>query len=153
MSDQNPQEPPNYEAITRRIAEARKQGRRIDYGKVQARIDEQAARRHAARVTEAARRRQAAVEAREAYLRGVVDRAVKEQVARILADPSAVAEVLRGGGEITESAPQAPGKPLHEMTAEEWREHTRETWVSRLPYARRPMTISDWVGRHDGDEA
>ncbi|MEV7387192.1 hypothetical protein [Streptomyces sp. NPDC091215] len=152
MNDQSNPETPDYWALARRIAEARKSGRAVSPQRVQARLDAQAARRHSARLAEAARARQAVGEAqlpepverivREALLRRRIDEAVREA----LASPE-VAESLQQAADMGASS-----KPLHEMTAEEWREHTRETWASRLPYARRPMTIADWVnGRAAGD--
>jgi len=72
-------------------------------------------------------------ELREARLCAVVDEAVREAVGR----------VMENGG---------AAKPLHEMTAEEWRAHTRGLWESRLPQARRPMTIKEWIaGRYEDD--
>lgn len=72
-------------------------------------------------------------EAREARLRAAVDEAVRQSV-----------------GQVAENGWAA--KPLHEMTAEEWRAHTRGLWESHLPQARRPMTIKEWIaGRYEDD--
>jgi hypothetical protein len=71
-------------------------------------------------------------ERREARLRAVVDEAVSR----------AVGEVMENGG---------AAKPLHEMTAEEWRAHTGGLWAGRMPQFR-PMTVNEWIaGRYEDD--
>ncbi|MGW3127055.1 hypothetical protein [Streptomyces sp. NPDC001123] len=45
-------------------------------------------------------------------------------------------------------------KPLHTLTAEEWREEGKAYWESRQPAPFRPVTIGELTaGRSDADEA
>ncbi|MFF2933535.1 hypothetical protein [Streptomyces mirabilis] len=143
MSDQSSPEPPDYWAVVKRISEARKKGRSVDARTVRARMDALAARRKA--------QARAAEEAREAQLRAAVDKAVREALGR--------PEFGRAVSRLTEAAgaapaePVQPGKPLYEMTAEEWRAYTQEAWTQRLPQVRRPMTINEWIASGYEDEA
>lgn len=118
------------------------------YRAVQARGAVREARRQAVR----AARSRAAVQTREAQLRAVVDKAVCEALAR--------PEFGQAVDRLTESVqpeaapPEAPERPLHEMTLEEWRAHSRSYWDGRQAAPYRPMTIGELMaGRYDGDEA
>lgn len=84
-----------------------------------ARMDAQAARRHAARVNES---RASAVDG-ETRLRAEVDAAVREAVGKLResagpAQPEATPE----------QPPAAPERPLHQLDPEEFRGHIRDTF-------------------------
>lgn len=144
MSDQSPQ-PPDYWAITRRIAEARKTRRATNRQALEA-----AARRRVPR-TPAAQ----LAEARETRLRAAVDKAVAEAL-------KGLPQMLT---ELSETAPDAPplpvvpAKPLHDMTPEEFGTVADQVWSqqgaamhSPAWQQRRPMTISELIARGYEDD-
>lgn len=100
-----------------------------------------------ARVKTARARRVAAVS--EARIKAAVDRAVRDA----LAQPE-FAESLDQLGPAAAPVPPVPGKPLHEMTAEEWDAHRRMYWQAAMPDHPRTLTIGDLMDvPAGGDEA
>lgn len=119
----------------------------------------QEARRDGAdRPTQVARVRAAraarATRMQESRIKAAVDKAVREALAR----PEfgqAVDRLTEAVEAVPAAAPPAvPGKPLHEMTLEEWRVQGRTYWEGREAVPYRPLTIGELTaGRYDGDEA
>ncbi|MBW8796377.1 MAG: hypothetical protein JF597_23100 [Streptomyces sp.] len=88
----------------------------------------------------------------ESRIKAAVDRGVREA----LASPEFAESVDQYTQATTPmpEAPQAPAKPLHEMSPEEWDAHRRTYWEAAMPTRSRTLTISDLIGRrYDGDEA
>lgn len=122
------------------------QGRRE---RLQAKLDADAARRHAARIADA----QSATEAQEARLKAAIDEAVKV----------AVKDMLGGGTPLSESAPpdaHAPAPvpdgptpaPLHQLTPEGWGEHATQYWADRLRPLPSPLTLGELLGVQPEDD-
>ncbi|MFD5508284.1 hypothetical protein ACFWIB_10970 [Streptomyces sp. NPDC127051] len=109
----------------------------------QARLDADAAKRHAAR--------QAVREAADDKLRATIEEAVR----------TAVQSLLGGKTELTESvsqslpaAPAADVTPLHKLEPAEWIAHAGQYWADRMPSKYRPMTMGEFLGsQDDGDGA
>ncbi|GLW00900.1 hypothetical protein [Streptomyces lavendulae] len=115
---------------------------------LQARMDADAARRHAARLAV----KEAAKEAADDKLRATIDEAVR----------TAVQGLLGGGAELTESVPQpspeapaaAEAGPLYEMEPGAWQAHASRYWADRMAPKYRPMTMGEFLGAQaDGDGA
>lgn len=86
----------------------------------------------------------------EARLKVAVDKAVREALAR--PEFAEAVDGLTGTAVTPPTAPVPPDRPLHELTAEEWRTHAQETWAQRLPQIRRPMTVSELIAdRYEDD--
>ncbi|MFE3580556.1 hypothetical protein [Streptomyces vinaceus] len=110
---------------------------------LQARLDADAAKRHAARM--------AVKEAADDKLRATIDEAVR----------AAVQGLLAGNAQLTESAPQpapqvhaAEATPLHKLEPTDWLAHAGQYWTDRMPSKYRPMTMGEFLGsQDDGDGA
>jgi len=121
------------------------------YQRVQARLDAMAAQRHNARLRQAA----AAREARETRLRAMVGTAVDTAVREALRSRGFTETTATPAAAVTESAPTAAQvKELHQMSTDEFREHSRqvfdqvgESLHSPAWRGRQPMTLSDFIAR------
>lgn len=110
------------------------------------------AARAARQQTVRAARQRRAIQARETLLRSRIEKVVRETLARPEFAES-LDELTQAAAPST-TAPSAPDKPLHEMTAEEWRAHTQGSWEARMPKLRRPQTIGELIADgYGGDEA
>ncbi|GAA3255973.1 hypothetical protein GCM10010493_32900 [Streptomyces lavendulae subsp. grasserius] len=109
---------------------------------LQARLDADAAKRHAARL--------AIKEAADDKLRATIDEAVR----------AAVQGMLGGSAEATESVPQpspeapaaAEAGPLHEMEPGAWQAHASRYWADRTAPKYRPMTMGEFLGAQADDD-
>jgi hypothetical protein len=125
------------------------QARRIAAEWQEARRDGADRQTQIARVKAARARRAAALS--EARIKTAVDKAVREALAQ--PEFAETVDQLTQAAAPVQTVPQAPEKPLYEMTEEEWHAHRLSYWAGRLPDHSRPMTIGDLVaGRYDGDE-
>ncbi|MFI2202663.1 hypothetical protein ACH47Z_18160 [Streptomyces sp. NPDC020192] len=97
--------------------------------------------------------------AQESRLKAAVDKAVREALARPefgqAVDRLAESTQPEAPAPSSAAVPAAvPERPLHEMTLEELRAHSRVYWDGRQPAPYRPLTIGELTaGRYDGDEA
>lgn len=121
------------------------------YQRVQARLDEMAARRHAARVA-ARQARESTVRPATAAEFGALLDGLTEHIKRL----TPITEVAPAiGTAVTESVPeQEPVKELHEMSIDELREHSRQVFDqvgerlhSPVWRGRQPMTLSQFIAR------
>ncbi|MFI1148701.1 hypothetical protein [Streptomyces sp. NPDC020817] len=109
---------------------------------LQARMDADAAKRHAARL--------AVKEAADDKLRATIDEAVR----------TAVQGLLGGGAELTESVPQpspeapaaAEAAPLYEMEPGAWQAHASRYWADRMAPKYRPMTMGEFLTSQSDDD-
>lgn len=112
------------------------------YEALQARMDADAAERHAARM--------GVKEAADARLRAAIDEAVRVAVQGLLAERALVAE----------SAPLAPPEvpaaveviPPHEMEPSAWQAHASRYWADRMTPKYQPMTMSEFLTSQPDDD-
>lgn len=120
------------------------------YQQVQARMDAAAAKRHNARVA-ARQAHESAVRPATATELGALIDAVTEHVKRL----GPITEVAPPtGAAVTENESEQPAKELHQMSSDEFREHSRqvfdqvgESLQSPIWRQREPMALSQFLGR------
>ncbi|WP_405489100.1 hypothetical protein [Streptomyces sp. NBC_00096] len=113
---------------------------------LQARMDADAAKRHAARLAV----KEAAKKVSDDELRATIAEAVR----------TAVQGLLAGNAEVTESAPQpspeapaaAEAGPLYEMEPGAWQAHASRYWADRMAPKYRPMTMGEFLGAQADDD-
>ncbi|MFK0217754.1 hypothetical protein ACIQWN_06105 [Streptomyces vinaceus] len=116
--------------------------------KLEARLDAQAAARHAARVAEARKAR----ESDDARLRAVIAEAVDKAVQGLLAGGAQFSESVQDTSEILEEEAAAPVTPLHAMEPGEWNRHASQYWASRMQATHEPLTMGEFLGRQPSDD-
>jgi len=118
------------------------------YRALQARANAKAAPRRTVRPA----RPRPVVQTEETRLRAMVDKAVQEA----LAQPefgAAVDQLTESESSAAAPAPSAPGKPLHEMSEQEWSTQRAVFWAARQPAPYRPLTIGELTAGYDADQA
>ncbi|MFF6939973.1 hypothetical protein [Streptomyces lavendulae] len=116
--------------------------------KLQARLDADAAARHAARVAEVRK----AQEADDARLRAVIAEAVDKAVQGLLSGGAQFSESVQGSPEAGGAPAARPATPLHAMEPGEWVRHAGQYWADRMPAKYRPMTMGEFLGAQADDD-